>query len=124
MKILQQIRAANPNRNHDNLARRLIKITEEIGEASEAYLNVTSDTNPKQKSWVDVREELIDTMIVVIDCALTPNPHELEDFDVSTEAGRRDLSQHIEAEIAWLLTSKLAKWQRNRSTMKVVTDDV
>ena len=124
MKILQQIRQANPGRHFSNLARRIIKLGEEKGEVCEAYLNVTSEHNPKQKSWVDVREELVDLMIVSLDCALTPNPHELEDFDVSTETGRRDLDLHIEAEIAWLLTSKLAKWQRNRSTMKVVTDDV
>lgn len=47
--------------------RRIIKLMEELGEVSEAFLNVTSPNNRKNKSWNDVREELVDSFIVAID---------------------------------------------------------
>jgi hypothetical protein len=44
---------------------------EEIGELSQAYLNVSSVSNGKQKTWDDVREEVADCLIVALDIAWT-----------------------------------------------------
>ncbi len=73
--LVQMVMRANPTRHHNNLVRRLIKILEELGETSEAYLSVSSSANYKGKSWLDVREEAVDTMIVLLDVALTPFPN-------------------------------------------------
>lgn len=70
--IIQSIRDANLTRNVCNIARRVIKLHEELGEHAEAYLNVTSAGNGKKKSWDDVREEAADLLIVAVDVALTP----------------------------------------------------
>lgn len=70
--IVESILAANPNRQQDNLHRRIFKLSEEYGEIIEAYLNVTSSSNGKGKTWADVREEAVDLLIVAVDVALTP----------------------------------------------------
>lgn len=70
--IIQLVAKANPDRNRANLSRRVHKIFEELGEIEEAYLNVTSSTNGKGKTFADVREEACDVLIVAIDVALTP----------------------------------------------------
>lgn len=71
--ILNMVYEANLTRSHANLNRRLIKILEEVGEVSEAYLNsTTSGVNGKNKTWDDVREEVADVLIVSYDIALTP----------------------------------------------------
>lgn len=70
--IVNDILLANPDRSEADIHRRLIKVMEELGEASEAYLSRTSEANYKNKSWGDYREESIDTMIVLVDIALTP----------------------------------------------------
>lgn len=110
-EIGQAIYNANLTRNHENLARRILKLSEELGEAAEAYLNVTSDGNGKQKTWDDVREELSDLLIVSYDCVLTPMP----DQTAAT-------SEEIQAEVARLIEVKLAKWKRNKDTGKASTD--
>ncbi len=69
--IVETIRDVNPHRTIGNVERRFIKVLEELGEASEAYLSVSSPHNYKSKTWLDFREESIDTMIVLIDIALT-----------------------------------------------------
>jgi len=70
------VRAANPQRHVNNLQRRTIKLVEEIGEVAEAWLNVTSASNAKHKTWDDVREEIADCLIVAFDVAWTLLPGE------------------------------------------------
>jgi hypothetical protein len=72
--MIEMIRDANPGRNYKNLNRRLMKLFEELGEVSEAYLNVTSGFNGKNKTWDDIREEIVDVLIMTVDIALTPLP--------------------------------------------------
>jgi hypothetical protein len=55
-----------------NAKRRLMKMCEEVGELSEAILNVTCVVNYKKKTWADIREEAVDCLIVMLDVALTP----------------------------------------------------
>lgn len=55
------------NKDFSVCDRRLIKLIEEMGEVSEAFLNITSSNNLKNKSWEDVREELVDCFIVGLD---------------------------------------------------------
>jgi hypothetical protein len=70
-KLVTMVRDVNPGRSSNNLYRRLLKILEELGETSEAYLSVSSPHNYKSKTWLDYREEAVDTLIVLIDVALT-----------------------------------------------------
>lgn len=71
-RIALAVREANPTRNASNLDRRALKLIEEFGEAAQAYLNVTSPSNGKSKTWDDVREEIADVLIVALDIAWTP----------------------------------------------------
>ena len=73
MDLVQLVREANPGRQMSNVNRRLIKMIEECGEVSEAYLNLTSGFNGKGKTWDDMREECIDVLILAIDIDLTDN---------------------------------------------------
>ncbi len=70
-QLVTMVREVNPHRTPANLYRRLLKILEELGESSEAYLSVSSPHNYKAKTWLDYREEAVDTLIVLIDVALT-----------------------------------------------------
>jgi NTP pyrophosphatase (non-canonical NTP hydrolase) len=70
-RLAEAIRDANPNRSIANLNRRILKLIEEYGEATQAYLNVTSPANAKNKTWADVREELTDCFIVAVDIGWT-----------------------------------------------------
>ena len=111
--VIEAIEQANPTRQVDNLGRRLIKIVEEVGEASEAYLNVTSAANGKNLKWADVREEFADAVIVAVDCAITPTPDQVQ-------AGMT--RQQVVDEFARVIGVKLAKWRSNRDTGKAATD--
>lgn len=103
-EILRKVLEANPERNYSSMARRLLKVVEEIGEASEAYLNISSSFNGKGKTVGDFREEMVDAMIVIADCLLTPLP------------GEEDMSpQEIEQKIEEILDVKLAKWANNKN---------
>lgn len=73
-QIIQDIRAANPKRSAETLSRRLLKILEELGETSEAFLSRTSTNNYKEKAWADYREEAVDTLIVMLDVGMTGFP--------------------------------------------------
>ena len=66
------IAQANPTRCKTNLDRRVIKMLEELGELSEAFLSITSVGNERNKTWADVQEEAVDVLIVGTDIALTP----------------------------------------------------
>jgi hypothetical protein len=74
-QIVDVIKKANPERSHECIRRRLLKILEELGETSEAYLSRTSASNYKDKTWDDYREEGCDTLIVMLDVALTSLPN-------------------------------------------------
>lgn len=109
--VIQEIQQANPDRKHETLPRRFIKLMEELGEASEAYLNITSKSNPKKLTWADVREELVDVVIVAVDLALTPLPH-------NEHMSAEELEQDFISEVR----RKLAKWRRNRDTSQTASD--
>ncbi len=68
---VQLVRSINPGRNASNIKRRLLKLDEEAGELSQAFLHVTSQSNPKRKTWEDIREEAVDQIVPVIDILLT-----------------------------------------------------
>jgi hypothetical protein len=87
LEIIESIRRANPERTHENLSRRILKIGEEVGEVDEAYLNVTSAGNGKGKTWNDVREELADVLIVCVDVALTVLPTESDNTTRVSDLG-------------------------------------
>lgn len=70
--LVNMVGRVNPYRSTKNVERRLVKILEELGETSEAYLSVSSSNNYKAKAWLDYREEACDTLIVLIDVGLTP----------------------------------------------------
>lgn len=100
--IMGLVQAANIGRNHATLPRRFMKATEELGEASEAYLNVTSDVNGKNKSWDDVREELADLLIVALDLNLTAMP----------DQPNADPAFLID-QLAQRVSSKVDKWNKS-----------
>jgi len=97
--IIHKIVDANPTRDASQLDRRLMKLTEELGEVFEAYLGVTSDKNYKEKTWHDVREELVDVVLVAVDCLYTPLPID-------------DDHEKIHAEVVSVLDAKINKWKR------------
>lgn len=77
-KICELVRIENESRNFSTVNRRAVKMLEEIGEVAEAWLNVTSPSNGKAKTWDDVREEIADCLIVALDIAWTKLPTEDE----------------------------------------------
>lgn len=95
---------ANRERSFRTLIRRMGKLGEEYGELWEAYLNVTSSQNGKNKTWEDVREELIDVTIVAIDTLATRLP---------IDEGKTD--EEINDEIMAVLKEKLEKWQISKT---------
>ena len=74
-QIVSEIRKTNPQRSSETVQRRLIKVLEELGEASEAYLSRTSEMNYKSKTWTDYREEAVDILIILLDIGLTQYPN-------------------------------------------------
>ena len=91
--IITLIREANPDRNFGNYGRRVIKLSEEIGEHAEAYLNASStNNNGKKKTWDDVREEAADSLIVAVDVGLTPLSDKVRPDAVETDLQRRVMS--------------------------------
>ena len=77
MKEVQQVGLSG--RRHDNIVRRALKTTEEVGELAEACLSITSVCNSKDKQWLDVIEEAVDVAIMGIDIAMT-RPNGWEDM--------------------------------------------
>ncbi len=73
-EMIEEIGHLGRARHYTNLERRLLKVFEEIGELTEAWLNTTCPVNYKKKTSRDIREEGIDCLIVLIDCALTHRP--------------------------------------------------
>ena len=94
------IQKLNPNRDMNNLPRRVIKLSEETGEASEAFLYAPISNNRKNITWDDFREEAIDAAIIGIDLALTKLPI---DEDKTPE--------EIHQEVMDVFEKKLNKWE-------------
>ncbi len=94
------IQKLNPKRDMDNLPRRVIKLSEENGETSEAFLYAPIPNNRKNITWDDFREEAIDAAIIGIDLALTKLP---VDGDKTPE--------QIHQEVMDVFERKLNKWE-------------
>lgn len=99
-EIFDRIYRSNPKRDLKKLVRRLGKVGEEYGEAWEAFLGSTSESNFKEKTWIDFREEMIDVLIIAIDILYT----DLGDGSSSKE--------EIEEEIIRLFHKKMDKWDK------------
>jgi len=112
--IIATIAQMNPQRDYNTFPRRIMKLGEEYGEINEAYLNVTSLNNKKKKTYDDVREELIDLLIVTVDCMITRLPGDENKTD-----------KEIEDEITQWVRVKLDKWAKNvGGTITPKNDDV
>lgn len=84
------------------LLRRALKLSEESGEVAQAVFSITSDRNPKNKTYADVREELVDTVIVALELLLSEFPDEELDGDESYDyIKERSLSE---------FNRKIQKW--------------
>lgn len=103
LDILGVIRAVDSQREFRNIWRRLMKLGEEYGEALQAYLAITSDNNYKKLTPEDLREELIDVVIVALDllCHRLPGEEHLTD---------EQLNDRIRA----VFERKIEKWKRLR----------
>jgi NTP pyrophosphatase (non-canonical NTP hydrolase) len=101
--IISKVHAANRDRRMEIFARRMLKLGEEYGEASQAYLSVSSEKNGKNKTWEDVREELVDVLVVTVDLLCHEFPDEK---DTSLES--KLASIHHE------LNRKLKKWAKKQ----------
>lgn len=76
-QFLIAVQNASKTRAWATTWRAIMKLFEEVGELSEAYLGSTSQTgNYKNKTPADVREEAVDTAILALHIALTPLPGE------------------------------------------------
>ena len=102
MGILKNIQQINDERTMDTIHRRITKISEELGELSEAYLSASSKNNSKKKELEDIREEAIDVAIVAIDVALTP----FMDNEESPEKAMISVKE--------IFNEKLEKWTEQR----------
>lgn len=109
-EIFDIIYKANPRRRLDNLERRMLKILEETGEATAAYLNVTSELNAKGSTWEDLREELLDIIIIAVDCLYTPLPID-----------EHKTREQIEAEMLEEFKRKMIKWEKQIQERRDVT---
>lgn len=107
-QILQTIFEINPSRNVDNLDRRVLKLCEEAGEVCEAYLSATSRLNQKNKTWCDVREEVIDALIVCIDI-------------LYTEVDELQSKKEFDEELIRIFSLKMEKWRSQIDAKRDVT---
>lgn len=111
MDIIHKVWEANRKRDMAIFARRMLKLGEEYGEASQAFLSVSSENNSKNKSWDDVREELTDCIIVALDLYC----HKMPDEDEAT----------LESKLASLhsmLDKKLKKWHKKQKKKDDVSE--
>jgi NTP pyrophosphatase (non-canonical NTP hydrolase) len=98
LKDIQEIGAVT--RRVDNVERRVLKTTEEVGELAEAVLSATSASNAKGKSWMDIIDEACDVAIMGIDIAMTRPPG----YETIDDEAWREIVKKIFA-------LKLKKWQ-------------
>lgn len=110
--LINKILHANPKRKGKNLDRRIMKLGEEYGETVQAFLAVTSKNNLKKKTWPDVREELVDCLILTLDILLTEMPDQKDLTD-----NKRIQIIHNE------LDRKLAKWADKMDNRQTEVDD-
>lgn len=82
--------------------RRIIKLSEEVGELSQAYLSLTSSQNRKNMTTEDVLEEAVDCFLVSLDIALRAAKWHRAQKEVYRPA-REILDDMIQR--------KLSKWQ-------------
>jgi len=101
--IIQKVHGANRDRRMDIFGRRMLKLGEEYGEAAQAYLSVSSEKNGKNKTWEDVREELIDVLVVTLDLLCHEFPDE---EDSSLEKKSTDINRELDR--------KLKKWAKKQ----------
>lgn len=101
--IIGKVYAANRDRRMEIFARRLLKLGEEYGEASQAYLSVSSEKNGKNKTWDDVREELVDVLVVTLDLLCHEFPDET---DTSVESKFEGINRELDR--------KLKKWAKKQ----------
>jgi NTP pyrophosphatase (non-canonical NTP hydrolase) len=111
-RLIERVLLANPKRKAKNLDRRIMKLGEEYGETVQAFLAITSKNNLKKKSWDDVREELVDCLILNLDILLTEMP---DQKNTSVE----DRIGIIYSE----LDRKLSKWADKMDTRQTEVDD-
>lgn len=110
-EIVKLIKDANPNRSNANIIRRCWNVIEEHGEVAEAYRSATCQFNGKNKTWDDVREEIVDVLIVVTDIALTPLPDNLGNAfadtlpRIRTTATERTQHKRLVSEIGFHIAS-------------------
>lgn len=90
------------DRSMNDILPRILKISEEAGEAAGAILSITENSY-KKLTPDDLREELVDCWIVVTDALLTPI------------SGEEELSQEqINLNINDIIKRKMEKWKRNK----------
>ena len=114
MDIIKAVYDAKVEKNKENLGtsrlmRRVIKLSEEVGEVAEAALGVTADDgeNYKEKTYDDLREEIVDTLIVGMDLVLSIFPDE---EDMTYEQIIENRSKIFERKIdKWLQKKKKKK---------------
>ena len=114
MDIIKAVYDAKVEKNKENLGssrlmRRVVKLSEEVGEVAEAALGVTADEgeNYKEKTYDDLREEVVDTVIVGLDLILSIFPDEEEmDYDEIIENRSK------------LFERKINKWLQKKKKKK------
>lgn len=86
----------------NRLIRRSLKLSEETGEVAEAVLGVTGkdEDNYKNKTYDDVREELIDAVIVSLDILLSTFPDEPDTLTYEEILKKREA----------IVNTKISKW--------------
>lgn len=103
-KSLWNINKKRKSKN-SNFSRRLLKLTEEVGEVCQAYYSLTSKSNNKNKTWDDVREELVDVILIATDLLMT----EMPDEKISSEK-----YQYIKTRIENEMLRKMKdKWEKS-----------
>lgn len=110
-KIFEAKLSKNKNKtglSERKLLRRTVKLAEESGEVSKAVFGVTSEVNPKSMSYSDVREELVDTIIVAIDMLFTTYPDETQDQSFDDLLKNREL----------IFDEKIEKWLKDKKPQK------
>ena len=113
MDILERIQSVGAKgRRTDNLVRRALKTSEEVGELAEAALSVTSVANAKEKQWHDVIEEAVDVAIMGLDIAMT-KPKEWD--HISDENWR--------LVIIGIMRQKLEKWESQIDSGTTLIDE-
>jgi len=99
--MFNKVHATNRQRVMEIFDRRMLKLGEEYGEACQAFLSISSESNSKKKSWADVREELVDVLVVTLDLLCHQMPDEK---DMTAEEKL--------ASITKVLDRKLDKWAK------------